>query len=181
MEFSWEIVRLWEDEKMTTKSAAVDDYSDDFILAQKKEEKIKEIPKEWKEYFVQNGVGAIFVKTPELGKLIRKGIPACIRGETWFHVTGAQYKAFLAPTEYEEILQEAEGINNITIDEIDRDVGRTFPDHPYFQKKAGKNCLKRILSTYAFRNPSIGYCQSMVCNNILTHTFAKIIIKKCSG
>jgi hypothetical protein len=45
---------------------------------------------------------------------------------------------------------------------IVQDVNRSFPEHPYFQSEQGKQALRNVLIAYSWRNPSLGYCQSMV-------------------
>ena len=48
------------------------------------------------------------------------------------------------------------------IDEIGRDVNRTFPSHRLFQEDGpGQGALKRVLERYAILDPAIGYCQGM--------------------
>lgn len=48
------------------------------------------------------------------------------------------------------------------IDEIGRDVNRTFPSHRLFQEGGpGQSALKRVLERYAILDPAIGYCQGM--------------------
>jgi len=45
---------------------------------------------------------------------------------------------------------------------IERDLGRTFPEHPLFADGAtqeGKGKLGRLLRAYALRDPEVGYCQ----------------------
>lgn len=48
-----------------------------------------------------------------------------------------------------------------TIDDIDKDVARTFPEHEFFQTGKGQLELQAVLTAYAVHNPAIGYCQSM--------------------
>ena len=44
--------------------------------------------------------------------------------------------------------------------QIDKDLHRTFPDHPSKDLK-GRAVLWRILAAYAYRSPSVGYCQGL--------------------
>jgi hypothetical protein len=44
--------------------------------------------------------------------------------------------------------------------QIDKDLHRTFPDHPAMDEH-GRNSLRRILGAFVVRNPDIGYCQGL--------------------
>eukprot|EP01132_Coremiostelium_polycephalum_P006139 gene6139-7648_t len=48
-----------------------------------------------------------------------------------------------------------------SLPEIDKDISRTFPGHPFFDSEEGKRKLTRVLQAYSFRNRKVGYCQSM--------------------
>lgn len=100
--------------------------------------------------------------TPELVALVRSsGLPKARRGRLWYLYSGARSKQLASPMEYQLLLQECEGKTTVATDEIERDLCRTFPEHPFFQKEEGIDALRRVLTAYAFRNPAIGYCQSM--------------------
>jgi len=45
--------------------------------------------------------------------------------------------------------------------EIEKDLSRTFPNHPISDTVEGREKLKRVLLAFSLRNKSIGYCQSM--------------------
>lgn len=130
------------------------------------------------------------VKTQKQVKsLIRAGVPPELRGNVWFACSGAAQKMKAAGPEerYEHLVQlipTMDGSQNAL--DIEKDLLRTFPErinessHPLTIE-----VLRRVLSAFALRNPTVGYCQSMnyICALLLLHmkeekafwTFAAII------
>uniref|UniRef100_A0A6B2L446 Rab-GAP TBC domain-containing protein n=1 Tax=Arcella intermedia TaxID=1963864 RepID=A0A6B2L446_9EUKA len=60
---------------------------------------------------------------------------------------------------YEKLLQE-EG-NRVLLKQIEKDLPRTFPYHPFFVSKEGREALGRILKAFSLKHPEIGYTQAM--------------------
>lgn len=96
------------------------------------------------------------VRSKHLRNLIRGGIPLTYRQELWYSLSGAKEKARSGPT-YCDLAKQP----SPCLVDIEKDVVRTFPNHPYFANQEGKTTLKRLLCAYSVRNPDIGYCQSM--------------------
>ncbi len=114
--------------------------------------------KRWKKYFHKMGRGLTMFKTDRFRVLLRAGIPNGMRAEMWQLCSGASYKALLQPTYYQDLLKEhASKVTSVT-EEIERDLRRSFPEHPVFQTDEGVASLRNVLTAYAFRNPGIGYC-----------------------
>jgi hypothetical protein len=99
----------------------------------------------------------------ELKKLTRKGIPPELRGQIWFCISGAnaRMKQQSDTNLYNNLLQKHKGQITTETRQVDADIDRTFPHHPYFSIKSTQDSLRNVLYTYSFYNPSIGYCQSM--------------------
>eukprot|EP01113_Clastostelium_recurvatum_P040295 TRINITY_DN6257_c0_g1_i2.p1 TRINITY_DN6257_c0_g1~~TRINITY_DN6257_c0_g1_i2.p1 ORF type:complete len:558 (-),score=138.88 TRINITY_DN6257_c0_g1_i2:12-1685(-) len=53
---------------------------------------------------------------------------------------------------------------SVSLSEIEMDILRTFPNHPFLLVQENRDKLKRVLGAFSLRNPSVGYCQSM--NNL---------------
>lgn len=127
--------------------------------------------KRWKKYYHKMGRGLTMFKTDRFRVLLRAGIPNGMRAELWQLSAGASYKALMNPSYYSTLLSECSGKMTTVTEEIERDLRRSFPEHPYFQTEEGVSALRNVLTAYAFRNPSIGYCQSMniVCALLLLY------------
>ncbi|KAK3847975.1 MAG: rab-GTPase-TBC domain-containing protein [Linnemannia gamsii] len=144
----------------------------------------------WVDYFAQYGRDMCMIKTAQLRRLVLNGIPESFRPQLWTVLSGASYfrsgdesyrRNLLHLQQQDRVLRThasnggssssdvaaaaASRMTMVTLGEIEKDVKRSMPDHPAYQSTIGLGALRRVLNTYSYRNPSIGYAQSM---NILT-------------
>ncbi|KAF9262424.1 TBC-domain-containing protein [Marasmius fiardii PR-910] len=108
----------------------------------------------------------------EFDGLVRRGIPMVHRSKVWLECSGAL--EMREPGLFRELLAEAEkdkqeqGKGASVLVEIEKDVGRTMPLNVFFGGDgAGVDKLRRVLTAYSKRNPTVGYCQGM---NLVTST-----------
>ncbi|KAG8364471.1 hypothetical protein BUALT_Bualt18G0000800 [Buddleja alternifolia] len=97
-----------------------------------------------------------------LKRLIRKGIPPNLRPKVWFSLSGAAKKKSTVPDSYYDDLTRAieDKVTSAT-KQIDHDLPRTFPSHPWLDTPEGHAALRRVLVAYSFRDSDVGYCQGL--------------------
>lgn len=114
-----------------------------------------------------NNLKHYFDKHPEkFLERIGKGPPCEYRWLAWKVISGVMYSQI--PGLYKELLDEANELNENEHDklrQINLDLNRTFPDHPFFSDQQygniGQEKLKRALRAYAMYNKDVGYTQSI--------------------
>lgn len=103
-----------------------------------------------------------FSNKARLKQLIRKGIPNECRAEVWSRCLGSHELVRKYPDTYVSYLSRAEtSLSPQTLQQIDLDVGRTFPTNKLFRSGPGLDKLRRVLRAFAAYNPDVNYCQSM--------------------
>ncbi|KAK3713993.1 hypothetical protein QZH41_018780 [Actinostola sp. cb2023] len=115
----------------------------------------------WRLHLAEYGSGVCMYRTVKTHELILKGIPDSHRAEVWLVYSGAINEIETHPDYYASMVDKCQGKTTLATEEIERDLHRSLPEHPAFQSDVGIGALRRILTAYAWRNPSIGYCQAM--------------------
>ncbi|XP_049934843.1 uncharacterized protein LOC116256970 isoform X4 [Nymphaea colorata] len=105
---------------------------------------------------------SVLADTILLKRLIRKGIPPVLRPKVWLSLSGAAKKRSMAPETYYADLIKAvtDKVTPATL-QIDHDLPRTFPSHPWLDTPEGHASLRRVLVGYSFRDSDVGYCQGL--------------------
>jgi hypothetical protein len=97
----------------------------------------------------QMGLSANKDDWKEFDRLVRNGIPLVYRAKVWLECSGALDAA--EPGLFQEVLSSHEGERNSTLDEIEKDVGRTMPLNVFFGGDGvGVGKLRRVLQAYSW-------------------------------
>lgn len=108
-----------------------------------------------------NGRDMCFIRDKKLRDLVVGGVPSDLRSYIWQITSGAYFSR--TNDQYYKSLLLAHGDRQRTraLEDIEKDIRRSLPEHPAFQSEMGINALRRLLSAYSFRNPELGYAQAM--------------------
>ncbi|KAE8800517.1 growth hormone-regulated TBC protein 1 [Hordeum vulgare] len=105
---------------------------------------------------------SVLTNTVTLRRMIRKGVPLALRPKVWMSVSGAAKKRSTVPeTYYDELIRATEGKTTPATRQIDHDLPRTFPCHPWLNSEEGQSSLRRVVVGYSFRDSEVGYCQGL--------------------
>ncbi len=97
-----------------------------------------------------------------LARLARKfGIPSHLRGVIWLTLSGVASRMEENPNFCHSLLKKFGYGNDEAARTIEKDLERTFPEHPFFAAgEPGIERLKNVLHALCWRNPLLTYCQS---------------------
>lgn len=83
-----------------------------------------------------------------------------LRSEVWAILANVRaYQAQFSSNYFSTL--GVEMVPSLTVEDIEKDVGRTYPEHELFRTERGKNDLRSLLVAYAAHNSDIGYCQGI--------------------
>ena len=74
-----------------------------------------------------------------------------LSGNAWQLWSGSRFKMNQWPGHYHDLLKYYEGQRSLATMEIEKDLTRSFPDHPFYQTEAGIMALRRVLTAYSWR------------------------------
>ncbi|KAI8322604.1 TBC-domain-containing protein, partial [Martensiomyces pterosporus] len=123
--------------------------------------------KHWVKYLAEYGRNLTTIRRAEFDRLIRVGLPNCLRGEVWELSSGAMYLRFQNRGVYEKYVNDYLDCPGPYADEIEKDLNRSLPEYPGYQAPEGIDALRRVLNAYSLRDSELGYCQAM---NIIAST-----------
>ncbi|CAG8603251.1 912_t:CDS:2 [Paraglomus occultum] len=132
----------------------------------------------WDTLLAENS-GLFPSRNSKIKRYIRKGVPPSLRGQVWFHYSGAETKMKVHPGLYDMLVMKSldPKTQNEYAEIIERDLHRTFPENIKFKATtdvtddpsstlATENVpmiqsLRRVLVAFSLYSPNIGYCQSL--------------------
>ena len=137
------------------------DVSKEIILFRENKEKERE--QKWIRMMNKPGGFGYLRKYREakLKRRVKKGIPDTLRSKAWYGLCDIDNTIKKKIPDLDKL--DIKSLPSRTVDEIERDIDRTFPRHELFSVKNGQGqmSLRKILLRYAAVDPEVGYCQGM--------------------
>ena len=138
-------------------------------VSRKARKQVESQEKKWRRWCDTSGVAG-----SSAPKLARRGVPDEMRAEVWPELAAVQAMKASSDTTFamwctrEQAAAESESVGRDAFDleQIEKDLGRTFPSHRLFDSGSaaqglGIEVLRQMLTMFVHRNPSMGYVQSM--------------------
>jgi hypothetical protein len=115
----------------------------------------------WTQFFEVRGYSFSLVRNFDFRALVRSGVPDEMRGYVWQLSSGSMYLRMLLEEDgyYGSLVAWGACHHSIATDEIERDLNRSLPEHPFYKSSEGISSLRRVLHAYSWHNPALGYCQ----------------------
>uniref|UniRef100_A0A6B2LBV5 Rab-GAP TBC domain-containing protein n=1 Tax=Arcella intermedia TaxID=1963864 RepID=A0A6B2LBV5_9EUKA len=101
-------------------------------------------------------------KSKALKILIRnQGIPDDIRGGVWSRISNSYGKYVKNQNMLKTMIDAKSLVDNPWIEQIEKDLPRTFPNNRLFHEDGIKESLRRVLYCFTIMKPEVGYTQAM--------------------
>ncbi|WIA17783.1 hypothetical protein OEZ85_009296 [Tetradesmus obliquus] len=97
--------------------------------------------------------------TLQVGKTVWDQAPRQMRVELWMSSLQRRGVGVAAAAKYEDMLLTP--VSDEAVNDIEKDIARTFPATRRFTTAEGQQALRRVLHAYAAYDPEVGYCQGM--------------------
>ncbi|KAL7668147.1 hypothetical protein ACOME3_008862 [Neoechinorhynchus agilis] len=98
-----------------------------------------------------------YYRVNALRELFFAGLPQSHRARIWMQLSGANHYRLMHPGLYHKLINDSlDNLSEDILEEIERDLHRSLPEHNAFQNKDGIDALRRVLQCYAKHDPSIG-------------------------
>ncbi|WIA38081.1 hypothetical protein OEZ86_001449 [Tetradesmus obliquus] len=97
--------------------------------------------------------------TLQVGKTVWDQAPRQMRVELWMSSLQRRGVGVAAAAKFEDMLLTP--VSDEAVNDIEKDIARTFPATRRFTTAEGQQALRRVLHAYAAYDPEVGYCQGM--------------------
>lgn len=114
---------------------------------------------DWRKVLSQKSLSGLC--SSSLAESLAHGVPESLRTEVWAFLSKAKF--LLGPANDFVYTRRLKSGRPPCTSLIERDLSRTFPQHPDFatRQSEGQIALANILRAYALYDPDVGYCQGM--------------------
>ncbi|KAM4877042.1 TBC1 domain family member 2A isoform 2-T2 [Thomomys bottae] len=103
------------------------------------------------------------VPSSELKQMLRAGVPREHRPRVWRWLIHRRVQHLHTPSYYQELLGRGQACEHPAARQIELDLNRTFPNNKHFTCPTSSfpSQLRRVLLSFSWQNPAIGYCQGL--------------------